>query len=67
MQHWAKMGYSDSNLPRQILRVPKELPSVSSIKEKMLDVIVECNMKIVNYLDVFNLDKPSKNSNDEMK
>ena len=67
MQHWAKMGYSDSNLPRQILRVPKELSSVSSIKEKMLDVIVECNMKIVNYLDVFNLDKPSKNSNDEMK
>ena len=67
MQHWAKMGYSDSNLPRQILRVPKELSSVSSIKEKMLDVIVECNMKIVNYLDVFNLDKPSKNPNDEMK
>ena len=63
MQHWAKMGYSDSNLPRQILRVPKELSSVSSIKEKMLDVIVECNMKI----DVFNLDKPSKNPNDEMK
>ena len=46
------MGYSDSNLPKQILRVPKELSSISSIKEKMLDVIGECNMKIVDYLDV---------------
>ena len=49
------MGYSDSNLPKQILRVPKELSSISSIKEKMFDVIGECNMKIVDYLDVLTL------------
>ena len=67
MQHWPEMGYSNSNIPRQILRVSKELSSVLSIREKMLDPIVECNMKIVNYLDVNNLDKPYNNPNDEMK
>ena len=41
-------------------------------KEKKLDVIIECNTKIVNYLDVtFNLNngtyKPYKKPNDEMK
>ena len=38
----------------------------------MLDIIIECNMKIVNYLAVtFNLNddtyKPYKNPNDETK
>ena len=38
----------------------------------MLDVIIECNTKIVNYLDLtFNLNdgtyKPYKKSNNEMK
>ena len=41
-------------------------------KEKMLDIIIECNTKIVNHLDVtFNLNdgiyKPYKKPNDETK
>ena len=42
------------------------------LRKKCLDVIVECNMKILNYLDVtFNLNdgtyKPHKKPNKEMK
>ena len=54
----------------ELEKIKKHIKKV--FKEKMLDVIIECNTKIVNYLDVtFNLNdgtyKPSKKPNDETK
>ena len=54
----------------ELEKIKKHIQEI--FKEKMLDVIIECNTKIINYLDVtFNLNdgtyKPYKKPNDETK